>query len=154
MAEASAAESEDSELAAFLDEGLFGNAEDHATHANTARSQELEELPANGSEQQAAQQADPVDTASTQQQTKRQRKDAANGPGDNATQQICPPHPGFCFGMCIRCGAAKPQPDQIPSAYGNVATQPVEAEAAMTQIKHLHHRQGALEVNSKALVVV
>lgn len=52
----------------------------------------------------------------------------------------CPPHPGFMFGLCIRCGLPKAgDTDSTPASADNGS-----APGTMT-IKHLHAKQ-ALEV--------
>lgn len=138
-------ESEDSELAAFLDEGLFGGQKEQASLADGAAAQADLQLPeAGNSAQPAEQQALPLDSEDREQQAKRQRTDVSAS--DKIAQQICPPHPGYWVGMCIRCGAPKPQQVAAPAASNSSARQQADAAPAMTRIKHLHHKPGALEV--------
>lgn len=151
MVQEGAVESEDSELAAFLDEGLFGAHEKQPDAADEAVAaagiSQLSET--DNTILQAEQQGAPLDQADVTQQAKRQKLQRIATEivaSDNITQPLCPPHPGFCFGMCIRCGAPKPQPVAIPSAYNHSASQPADAAPGMTRIKHLHSKHGALEV--------
>lgn len=153
MSEASVEETEDSELAAFLDEGLFGNNPDVNETVNKAVGGNEQLQMADVVRQQAQQQEHPLDSDHADQRAKRPRLQPAANIASVPAEQICPPHPGFCFGMCIRCGASKPDPDMVITASATANGNQTGSEPAMTRIKHLHHRQGALEVSQWQLAM-
>jgi hypothetical protein len=146
--------SEDSELAAMLDEELFPEdnfpdetQEDDADAAKTADDDTLAAAV-------AADNSCPADEHVEKQAAKRPRiiaqesiqdaSDAAAGQ-QQAAEAICPPHPGWWMNMCIRCGAMKPEHADPAAAGGAAAASGGNGSSGLTKIKHLHHRQ-ALEV--------
>ncbi|WIA15963.1 hypothetical protein OEZ85_012704 [Tetradesmus obliquus] len=148
--------SEDSELAAMLDEGLFP--EDHIPDIEEAEDPEPAET-ADEDDFAAAVAADsssPADEYAEAQAAKRPRTAAQEGfthtsnaasAQQHSGEAICPPHPGWWMNMCIRCGAVKQESAAPASAGGAAAAGAGNGSSGLTRIKHLHHRQ-ALEVSA------
>lgn len=148
----------DSELAALLDEELFSDgdaagAEVQAPHEAAADDPEQQQhkrprwsslepeqielddedkefLETYGLDQDSSEGDENAKQQDSQQDQQQDADTAGNG---------CPPHPGWWRGMCIRCAIKKPEED--PAQQGAAAAN----KAALTKIKHLHHKQ-ALEV--------
>lgn len=150
--------SEDSELAAMLDEGLFP--ESDSQEGSQADDSEVAEA-ANGDGTAAAVAADSTNPATEQQEqqaAKRPRTNTKQGihdaPETAATEQkqageaVCPPHPGWWMDMCIRCGAVKSESAHPAVAGGAAAASSGNGNNGLTKIRHLHHRQ-ALEVSCR-----
>lgn len=149
--------SEDSELAAMLDEGLFP--EDHIPDIEEAEDSEPAET-ADEDDFAAAVAADsssPADEYAEAQAAKRPRTAAQEGvthtsnaasAQQHSGEAICPPHPGWWMNMCIRCGAVKQESAAPASAGGAAAAGAGNGSSGLTRIKHLHHRQ-ALEVGCR-----
>jgi hypothetical protein len=141
--------SEDSELAAMLDEGLFpeDNIKDETEYAEVAEAGE-----GDGSAAAVAADSSNLEDDHPAQQAAKRPRTAADTSVENATNQqqaaeaICPPHPGWWMNMCIRCGATKPEIAEPASAGGATAASGGDVSSGLTKIKHLHHRQ-ALEVS-------
>ena len=144
--------SQDDELAALLDEGLFGEG------VSTVPAEDCSEQPAAAESAAVVAQDAPLppsEAEALQQAAKRARLDgsfeagsapggAAGGSAEQQQQQVCPPHPGWWMDMCIRCGSKRTPADMDPAQAGSQAGA-AAASAKATRIKHLHHRQ-ALEV--------
>lgn len=108
-----------SDLMALLDQGLQSD------------QSEAEENP---SENPAhiVEQVDNPEVAGDERQAKRQRTDAS--------QPICPPHPGLMHGMCIRCGASVDEQEEtaIPLKYLHMGLQVSAQEAERIRTQHLN----------------
>eukprot|EP00879_Flechtneria_rotunda_P024962 GHRR01026490.1.p1 GENE.GHRR01026490.1~~GHRR01026490.1.p1 ORF type:complete len:248 (+),score=64.58 GHRR01026490.1:163-906(+) len=143
------ADSQDSELAAILDDELFGNV--GAAGADGVGAAVAVEGPLADNAAVV-----PLKIAGTEEQpAKRARPNYYNGiivgdtnlAADTAEKaSICPPHPGWWMDMCIRCGAVRTSRDMEPAApTGPAGPGAAGMQPATTLIKHLHHKQ-ALEV--------
>eukprot|EP00879_Flechtneria_rotunda_P003572 GHRR01003806.1.p1 GENE.GHRR01003806.1~~GHRR01003806.1.p1 ORF type:complete len:605 (+),score=304.07 GHRR01003806.1:163-1977(+) len=145
------ADSQDSELAAILDDELFGNV--GAAGADGVGAAVAVEGPLADNAAVV-----PLKIAGTEEQpAKRARPNYYNGiivgdtnlAADTAEKaSICPPHPGWWMDMCIRCGAVRTSRDMEPAApTGPAGPGAAGMQPATTLIKHLHHKQ-ALEVSA------
>ncbi|KAL0050233.1 hypothetical protein WJX82_006909 [Trebouxia sp. C0006] len=69
--------------------------------------------------------------AGDERRAKRQRTDAS--------QPVCPPHPGLMHGMCIRCGASVDEQEEtaIPLKYLHMGLQVSAQEAERIRTQHL-----------------
>lgn len=138
--------SEDSELAAILDEGLFPDTELDGQEGGEA----VPDNPVECSSDAVA--AAAADEQPEEQTAKRARTHVAAS-NSNSTRGVamrskCPPHPGWYAGMCIACGAQRTAQDLDPATIAGDAKDD-SASGATTRIRHLHHRPGqALEVCS------
>jgi hypothetical protein len=144
--------SEDSELRAMLDAGLFADDEEEK------QDHEAEVADAADGDGTAAAVAEDSgyleDEQLEQQVAKRPRTGTSKGNEDvqgaaseqqqRAKEAICPPHPGWLMDMCIRCG--KPKETGSAASGGAAATVGSSVGVGLTKIKHLHHRH-ALEVS-------
>lgn len=153
----------DSELAALLDEELFSEggaataAEEPAADEAAAEEQQQHKRPRWAGRTPEPIELDDDDKAfleevgcdqesSESDANAEQQQEGQQGMQDTAGY-VCPPHPGWWMNMCIRCGATRPEADPTdPSAAA-------ANKAALTKIKHLHHKQ-ALEVSLQCDVEV
>jgi hypothetical protein len=150
--------SEDSELAAMLDENLFPD--DDTDQQEQAYEEDYVDDAADGDGTAAAVAEDssyPEDEQPEQQVAKRPRTLATENNVDalgaaseqqQAAEAICPPHPGWWMNMCMRCGAHKPEETDAAAPGGAADAAGSNGGRALTKIKHLHHRQ-ALEVGCR-----
>jgi len=138
----------DSELAALLDDELFQeevavtNADNGDRPRDTEEDEEQQQQPKRARrEPSGAADTDPdfsgVDDDDEEEEEEDEDEEEEQQP---VTGYICPPHPGWWMGLCIRCGLARRTDDAAQQ--GNNAN---NAAAPVTKIKHLHHKQ-ALEV--------
>lgn len=135
----------DSELAALLDEELFQEDAAVTNADNSDRPQDTQEEDEEQQQQPKRARREPLAAEDTDSDFSGLDDDDVEDDDEEEEEiqhrYICPPHPGWWMGLCIRCGAARRTRDAAQE--GNNANN--AAAAAVTTIKHLHHKQ-ALEV--------
>jgi hypothetical protein len=149
--------SEDSELRAMLDVGLFP-ADDLQEEEQDYEADVDDAADEDGTAAAVAEDSSYFEEEQPEQQVaKRPRTDIIPSNEDapraaseqqQAGETICPPHPGWWMDMCIRCGAVKPEAADSAAPGGAAAAAGTTGGSGLTKIKHLHHRQ-ALEVGCR-----
>lgn len=95
------------DFAAFLDaelESTSSEAQSHSDNGSNAENSDQEYMPQNIKKRKY----DDKDGEDLSIHKAVSRAIADNEPDDNVTAKLCPPHPGYLRGLCIRCAAAKP----------------------------------------------
>jgi hypothetical protein len=141
----------------MLDEGLFAD-DDLQEDEQGYEADVVDAADADGTAAAVAEDSGYLEDEQVEQQVaKRPRTGTTqsndDAPGAASEQQqageaICPPHPGWWMGLCIRCGKEKPAETGSAPSEGAAAAAGSSRGGGLTKIKHLHHRQ-ALEVGCR-----